>query len=330
MKNIIAAVLTMVLVFAHAIAIALAAKPSQMTVAYFAEWPTANQVAQVERWYDKELGLEVNWQKFDSGVEMANAMVAGEVDISYSIGIIPFMAAVSAGAPLKAIGVAVSYAENDNCVVHHKAAIDKANAHELIGKKIAVPLGTVTHYKLLRTLEALAVDTTKLNLIDMVSSKGAEALLRGEVTMACGWGGALRRMLDKNRVLMTASEQTKIGIRTFDVIAVTNEFSQAYPNLVTKFLEVTDRATDYLYDHPDDAKALIAKGAGLGVKESNVILSKFQFYTRDAQLSSAWLRGGVQAFTKEVADFYVKQGAMPKALNDYRPVFDESFYQNAN
>ena len=40
----------------------------------------------------------------------------------------------------------------------------------------------MTHYKLLRTLDFLAVDTTKLELVDMVSAEGEKALARGEVT----------------------------------------------------------------------------------------------------------------------------------------------------
>ena len=328
MKRAIAAILAAAaLVAASAPGATAAEKPESITVAYFPEWPTANQVAQAERWYDEEMGLEVRWRPFDSGVQMADAMVAGEVDVSYSMGIIPFMGAVSGGAPLTAVGIAVSYAENDNCAVHYKAAIDKANAHELEGKKIAVPFGTVTHYKLLRTLDFLGVDTGKLDLVDMVSAKGAEALARGEVTMACGWGGALRRMLGRNRVLMSAREQTRIGIRTFDVVVVTNDFAEAHPDLVTAFLRVSDRAADYLDDRPDEAEPVIAEAAGLSLKESNILLSRFQFYTRDAQLTSTWMRGGVQAFTKEVADFYVEQGAMPKALDDYGPMFDAGFYE---
>ena len=328
MKRTIAAILAAAaLAAASAPGATATEKPESITVAYFPEWPTANQVAQAERWYDEEMGLEVRWRPFDSGVQMADAMVAGEVDVSYSMGIIPFMGAVSGGAPLTAVGIAVSYAENDNCAVHYKAAIDKANAHELEGKKIAVPFGTVTHYKLLRTLDFLGVDTGKLDLVDMVSARGAEALARGEVTMACGWGGALRRMLGKNRVLMSAREQTRIGIRTFDVVAVTNDFAEAHPDLVTAFLRVSDRAADYLDDDPDEAEPVIAEAAGLSLKESNILLSRFQFYTRDAQLTSTWMRGGVQAFTKEVADFYVEQGAMPKALDDYGPMFDAGFYE---
>ncbi len=327
MTRLFASIFAATLIVALPLDVAAVDKPKEITVAYFPEWPTANQVAQAERWYDAETGVKFNWRKFNSGVEMAAAMASGDVQISYSMGIIPFMVAVSEGVPLKAVGIAVSYAENDNCVVHNKAAIDKANAHELEGKKIAVPFGTVTHYKLLRTLESLAVDTSKLQLVDMVSAKGEKALARGEVTMACGWGGALRRMKTYGRVLMTAKEQAKIGIRVFDVIVVTNELAEKHPDLVTAFLKVSDRAADYLDDNPDAAKPVIAKAAGLNLKDSNVILSLFQFYTRGAQLTQTWMGGGAQAFTKEVADFYVKQGAMLKALDNYGPTFDVRFYE---
>ncbi|MGB0386498.1 MAG: hypothetical protein ACPGWR_16950, partial [Ardenticatenaceae bacterium] len=33
----------------------------EITVAYFLEWPTANQVAQLEETYDEVMGVKVNW-----------------------------------------------------------------------------------------------------------------------------------------------------------------------------------------------------------------------------------------------------------------------------
>ena len=327
MKRLFAALLIVAATLASAPGIAGAGNPEEITVAYFREWPTANQVAQAEQWYDEALGVKVNWRAFDSGTEMAAAMEAGDVQIAYSMGVVPFAVAVSQGAPLKTVGVALSYAENDNCVVYKKAAIDKANAHELEGKKVAVPMGTVTHYKMLRTLNHLGVDASKLDLIDMVSADAAKAFIRGELTMACGWGGPLRRMKGHGWELMTAEEQEAIGIRVFDVIAVTNDFAEKHPDLVTKFLDVTDKAITYLEDNPDEAKPIIAEAAGMELKESNIVLSLFHFPQRDAQLSERWMDGGVQSFVKEVADFYVKQGEIPAALDDYGPTVDTSFYE---
>ena len=327
MGRILAAVLICTTAWVTCAAIAAAQEPAQVTVAYFLEWPTANQVAQAEKWYDEAMGVNVIWREFATGAEMADAMAAGEVDIAYSMGLVPFTVAVSKGVPIKAVGVAVSYAENDNCIVHSRAAIDKANAHELEGKRVAVPFGTVAHYKMLRTLAHLGVSTDKVDFVNMNPNDGAEALANREVAMACGWGGALWRMKKHGYVLMTAMEQEKLGIRVFDVIAITDDFGEKYADLVVKFLEVTDRAAAYLDDKPEEAKPIIATAAGMDLKSSNIVLSLFEFPTREAQLSATWMRGTVQAFTKEVADFFVVQGQMPVALDDYGPTIDPGYYE---
>ena len=308
---------------------ALAAAPDKITVAYFLEWPTANQVAQAEKWYDKELGVPLEWRAYNTGVEMAEAMVAGEVDISFSMGVVPFALAVTAGAPIKTVGVAVDTGGADNCVIYKKEAIDRANAHELEGRKVAVPLNTVTHYKMLRSLVFLGVDVSKVDVVDMSPHDIDEAFLGGELAMGCSWGGPLRRMKGQGWELLSANEHDRLGIRAFDVIAVTNDFAEKYPELVTKFLTVTDQAIDYLDDNPDQAKPVIAEAAGMELKESDIVLSLFDFYTRDDQLTERWMGGGVQTFLKEVADFFQQQGEIDKALDDYSSSVDASFYENA-
>ena len=140
---------------------ASAAAQDKVTVAYFLEWPTANQVAQVDKTYDEALGVEVEWRAFGNGNEMTQAMVSGDVDIAYSQGFVPFVVGVTNGAPLKLVGIAVTYAENDLCIVRDDAGITKENAKELEGKKVATPTGNVTHYKLLKTLEHLGVDAVE-------------------------------------------------------------------------------------------------------------------------------------------------------------------------
>lgn len=305
-------------------------KPDTVTVGYFLEWPTANQVAQVNKTYDKEMGVNVEWRAFDSGTAMSAAMASGDVDISFSQGLVPFTVAVSQGLPITMVGVAVSYAENDNCVVNSKAGITKDNAKELQGKKVAVPFGTVAHYKMLKTLDHLGVNSKRIRLLDMPPADGAAALARGDVAMACGWGGALSRMKNYGSVLMTASEQESIGIRVFDVISTTNSFAKNYPELVTEFLQVTDDANLAYRKDPASVEEIIAKAAGLSVEDSNSVLKLFHFPVKKELMSKEWFGGTVQSYTKEVADFFVAQKQMPKALPDYSATIDTSFYENVN
>jgi taurine transport system substrate-binding protein len=80
----------------------------ELTVAYFLEWPTPNQFAQAEKVYEKELGVKINWRSFDAGTAMSAAMASGDVHISFSQGIPPFVVATSAGQDLQVVDVAVS------------------------------------------------------------------------------------------------------------------------------------------------------------------------------------------------------------------------------
>ena len=324
------ALLASVLLAASILAVAkgaAGADPEKIAVAYFREWPLPNQVAQAEKWYDRELGVTFEWRAYNTGVEMAEAMVAGEVDISFSMGVVPFALAVTAGAPIKVVGVAVDTGGADNCVIYKKEAIDRANAHELEGRKVAVPLNTVTHYKMLRSLVFLGVNVDKVEVVDMSPHDIDDMFVRGELAMGCSWGGPLRRMKGHGWELLSANEQDRLGIRAFDVIAVTNDFAAKHPDLVVKFLAVTDRTIEYLDDEPEKARPVIAEAAGLDLKHSDIVLSLFDFYTRDAQLTERWMHGGVQTFLKEVADFFQQQGKIPQALDDYGPTVDASFYE---
>lgn len=327
MRKFFATLLVAGSVLGAAISTAVAASHEKVTVAYFKEWPTANQVAQAKKWYDEAMGVEVEWRAFNTGVEMAEAMVAGEVQISFSMGVVPFALAVTAGAPIKVVGMAVDTGGADNCVIYKKEAIDRANAHELEGRKVAVPLNTVTHYKMLRSLVFLGVDINKIDVVDMSPHDIDDAFISGELAMGCSWGGPLRRMKGHGWELLSANEQDRLGIRAFDVIAVTNDFASQHQDLVVKFLEVTDRAIEYLDDEPEAAQPIIAEAAGLDLKSSNIVLSLFDFYTREDQLSDRWMTGGIQTFLKEVADFFEQQGKIGKALDDYDATVDASYYE---
>ncbi|MBS1270833.1 MAG: Taurine-binding periplasmic protein [Gammaproteobacteria bacterium] len=321
---------TAVLVTAFVSGTSVAAeKPGEITVAYFLQWPTANQVAQVERWYDETMGIEVNWRAFGNGNEMSAAMASGDVQIAYSQGLVPWVVAVSKGLPLKLVGVAVSYAENDQCVVHADTGITKENAKELEGKRVATPIGNVTHYKMLRVLDHLGVDANKVNVVPMNGNEAAAALSRGDVAMACAFGGPLVEMKRHGSVLMTAEEQEAIGIRVFDVISVRSEFAEEHPELLAEFLKVTDRANKAYIKNPEKYQPIIAEASGMEPDAAVDMLSKFSFPTTGEQLSDAWMSGTVQSFTQEVADFFVEQGEMDKALDSYDSLIDSTYLKKA-
>ena len=96
----------------------------------------------------------------------------------------------------------------------------------------------------------------------MNGSDAADALERGEVAMACAFGGPLARMRELGDVLMSAREQWEIDIHVFDVVAAPEQFVEEHPDLVRKFLGVTDQANAAYRADPSRYEEAIAKGAG--------------------------------------------------------------------
>ncbi len=296
-----------------------AVSAEEITVGYFLEWPMPFQYAKAEGMYDEAMGVTVNWVSFDTGTAMSAAMASGDVQMSVSQGVPPFVVAVSAGQDLQILDVAVSYSDNDNCVVLEALEIDKDSAIELEGKKVAVPLGTAAHYGFLKQMDHFGVDISTMEVVDMAPPDGAAALAQGSVDMACGWGGALRRMKENGNVLLTGAEKEELGILVFDVTSGPAGWVAENSDLVADFLKVTAEANAMWADPANHAKMLpiIAKDAGMDVDATEATISTFVFPPVDEQLTAKWLGGGAQDFMKGVADVFVEAGPIDAALDSY-------------
>ena len=291
----------------------------EITVAYFLEWPMPFEYAKVKGTYEEEMGVKINWRSFDTGTAMSAAMASGDVQIAVSQGVPPFVVATSAGQDIQAVDVAVSYAENDNCVVRTDLEIDKDNAGELAGKKVAVPIGTAAHYGFLKQMEHFGVDVGSMEVVDMAPPDGAAAFAQGSLDMVCGWGGALRRMLEHGNVLLTGAEKEELGILVFDVTSAPASFVSEQPELLAKFLKVTADANAMWADEANHAEMLpvIAADAGMDEAATAETIATFVFPTVEEQLSEKWLGGGAQTFMKGVADVFVAAGSIDAALDSY-------------
>lgn len=303
-----------------------------VTIGYFLEWPMPFQYAKQMGTYDEEMGVTVNWVSFDTGTAMSAAMASGDVQMSVSQGVPPFVVATSAGQDLQALDVAVSYSDNDNCVVREALEIDKTSAGELAGKKVAVPLGTAAHYGFLKQMSHFNVDISSLDIVDMAPPDGAAALAQGSVDMACGWGGSLRRMMEHGNILLTGAEKEELGILVFDVTSGPASWVAENGDLVAKFLKVTADANAMWADEANHAKMLpvIAKDAGMDEDATMSTISTFIFPSADVQLSEKWLGGGAQEFMKGVADVFVAAGAIDAALDSYENNVNSAPLSQAN
>ena len=290
----------------------------EITVAYFLEWPMPFLAAKADGSYEKELGIKVNWRSFETGTAMSAAMAAGDVQISVSQGVPPFVVATSAGQDIQVVDVAVSYSDNDNCVVHSDLEVDKQSADELAGKKVAVPFGTAAHYGFLRQMNHFGIDLASLDVVNMAPPEGAAALAQKSVDFACGYGGGLTRMKEHGNVLLTGAEKEELGILVFDVTSTPAAFAAENEELLSNFLRVTAEANSKWNAKNDDAMlSVIAKEAGMDLEGARASISTMKFPSVEEQLSDKWLGGNAQIFMKGVADVFVEAGSIDSALDTY-------------
>lgn len=297
----------------------IALAEDEITIAYFLEWPLPMMEAKATGAYDEALGMKVNWVSFETGTAMSAAMASGDIQIAVSQGIPPFVVAASAGQDLQVLDVAVSYSDNDNCVVRADLEVDKDSAGELAGKKVAVPLGTAAHYGFLRQMDHFGIDLNGLNIVDMAPPEGAAALDQGAVDFACGYGGGLSRMKEHGNVLLTGAEKEDLGILVFDVTSAPSSYVAENPEIVSKFLAVTAAANEKWTSGKggDEMLKIIAKEAGLDLEAARASISTMKFPSVDEQLSEKWFGGNAQTFMKGVADVFVTAGSIDAAKASY-------------
>lgn len=297
---------------------AIAQDREELTVAYFLEWPLPMMAAKASGDYAKALGMKINWVSFETGTAMSAAMASGDVQIAVSQGLPPFVVAASGGQDLQVVDIAVSYSDNDNCVVSAGLEVDKDSASELAGKKVAVPLGTAAHYGFLRQMAHFGIDLAGLQIVDMPPPEGAVALGQGAVDFACGYGGGLTRMKEHGNVLLTGKEKEELGILVFDVTSAPASFIAENGELVSKFLAVTAAANDeWNTNQSEEMLKVIAKQAGMDLPAAKIAIATMKFPSSKDQLSEKWLGGNVAPFMKGVADVFVTAGSIDAALDSY-------------
>lgn len=299
--------------------VAVAQDNGELTVAYFLEWPMPILAAKASGAFEEELGMKVNWVSFETGTAMSAAMASGDVQIAVSQGVPPFVVAVSGGQDLQIVDVAVSYSENDNCVVHSDLEIDKDSADELAGKKVAVPLGTAAHYGFLRQMDHFGVPLDSLKIVDMPPPEGANALGQKAVDFACGYGGGLTSMKEYGNVLLTGTEKEDLGILVFDVISSPASFVAENGDIVAKFLAVTAKENERWNSGAggDEMVAVLAEQSGMDLDAAKGALSTMKMLSIDEALSDKWLGGNAATFMKGVADVFVEAGSIDSALDSY-------------
>ena len=304
----------------------------ELNVAYFEGWPLPPQIGQADGSFAEAVGVDsINWIPLADGGAMNDGMSSGSVDIAYSQGLTPFANGINSGLDLKLVGIAVSYADADNCVISPDiGAVDESNAAEkLNGATVMTPFGNVTHYKMLATMDFLGVDLSTLNIVQHTDgATTAGQFEQGQIDVGCAFGGPLVTMLDAGgAVLMSGDDQlAKVGLATYDIVSIPTSFGEEHGEVVTSFLAAMEDFNEQWLADPETNNPIIAQAAGM--EDVGNFLGGpiwFTFPSTAEQLSSDWMGGNVGAAMQGQIETLAELGGGDPANGDFLGAVDTSY-----
>ncbi|ETT68294.1 sulfonate ABC transporter substrate-binding protein [Paenibacillus odorifer] len=208
--------------------------------------------AREEKWYEQEfdkLGVKVEWTEFQSGPPMTEAIASNKLDIA-TLGNMPVIAAQAAGIPIKIISQVLEGTNNVALLVPGSSTAQKLE--DLKGKKIAVTKGSNAYNFLYRGIEESGLKEADFEIIQLQPDEAQPAFESVGVDAWATWDPyiTLNALTGKGKVL-TDGEQ--LGVLSPSFVISRSAFAEKYPELVTLYLKVTNKAIAWETDNRAEA-----------------------------------------------------------------------------
>jgi len=305
--------------------LAFRADAVNVTVAYQTSAEPA-KVAQADGSFAKESGASVDWRKFDSGAGVLRALASGDVQIG-NIGSSPLAVAAAQKLPIEAFLLASQLGNSEALVV--KKNITTPN--DLIGKRIAVPFISTTHYSLLAALKHWGIKPSQVQLVNLQPPAIIAAWQRGDIDGAYVWAPAVNELEKQGKVLTDSAAVGSWGSPTLDVWVVRKDFAEQHPEIVTAFARSALDAQQAYLNSPDswlkqpDNLSKLSRLSGVPEAQVPDLVKGNTYLTAQQQVEQ--LGKPVNKAIVDTAQFLKAQGRVPQADNDYSSYVTSRFVE---
>lgn len=292
---------------------------TKVVIGHFGD-PAPYKAAVADGRLEKATGWTIEWRKFNSGAEVNAAMASGGIVIS-EIGSVPLSAGSSSGLDYQLISVGKSIAAGESLITRNGSGIEKPA--DLKGKKIAVPIGSTSHFSLMGALKTFGLTEKEVQVVGMSPPEIAAAWSQNAIDAAFVWNPVQAKLRENGKVLTTAGEIAKAGFPTFNGWVVNTKFGSENKAGVVNFLKVmnevngeyTKNKAVWTADSPQ-IKA-IANNVGSTPADAVAALDGASYPDGDAQMSAAWMGGGAATTMKSTADFLKSAGRISAVSDSY-------------
>lgn len=267
-------------------------------------------IAQYEKWYEEELGVEVNLVNFDSGKDVNTALASGSIDIS-ELGSSPAALGISTDVDYEVFWIGDIIGSAESLVVKNDSGIE--SIADLKGKKVATPFASTAHYSLLNALQLEGISESDVTLLDLQPDDIYAAWQRGDIDAAYVWYPVLSNLLEDGKVITHSGELAEKGIITADLNVVRTEFAENNPEIVTNYVKIQIKANEILNNESDKAAEEISGILEISKEDAADQITQFDYLTPEEQIE--YLNNQIPDTLKNTADFLVEQDSIKSAAD---------------
>lgn len=291
-----------------------------------------SKIAQAQGLYEKASGYQINWRKFNTGADVIAAMASGDVQVGFT-GSSPLAAGVTRGLPIETFFVAAEIGSAEALVVRNGSNI--STPQDLVGKKIAVPFVSTTHYSLLAALKHWNIPADRVTILNLAPPEIAAAWQRGDIDGAYVWEPVLGKVQKTGKILTTSAEVRKWGSPTFLAWVTRKDFAQAHADFLVSFAKVTGQVNaDYRKNGANWTTSspeitAIARISGSDPTDIPPLLQGTTYPLLAEQTDHALLGGGTATALANTSEFLKEQKRLDTLLPDYGSTVTAAYVQQA-
>ncbi|WP_141506087.1 ABC transporter substrate-binding protein [Paenibacillus luteus] len=260
--------------------------------------------------------VNITWVPFDSGRDVNTAFAAGGIDLGLA-GSVPVAIGLANDLPYSVYFLHDVIGDNEALAVRNSAGINSVK--DLVGKKIAVPFGSTTHFSLLSALKQEGVDPASVSILDLQPPDIVAAWQRKDIDGAFVWQPSLAKLVaDDGKLLISAKTLSEQGIITADVGIVGKKFAEQYPQFVRDYVAILDEAVALYRSNPEEAAKAVAPLLSQSEADTLTQLHELVWLNAAEQQDAKYLGAdssisGFAQVLEQTGQFLVDQKTIPSA-----------------
>jgi taurine transport system substrate-binding protein len=296
------------------------------------QMPNDEKIAIEKGFFEEELGVKVNIIEFNAG-DIRNALVSKNIDFAL-LGSSSATLGIASGIDIEMIWIHEVLGDAERLVAKNGSNINTIK--DIVGKKIATPFATTTHYSLLKALELNGLSEKDITLLDMQMPEVYAAWQRGDIDAAYAWEPTLSNLLKDGKTIISSKDMAEKGVVTSNVEVVRRDFAMKYPDIVTRYIKALNKSVKLYNENEDEAVKTISAALEITEEEASKQMGGSIWLTAEQQLDPAYFgkstkKGDLVTSLKDTADFLYKQKSLmtePK-LSTFEDAVNPSYIENA-